>query len=124
MAKLALTDQQRLDWLRLIRTDSIGPRTFRALLNRFGGAAAALEALPEVSRAAGKPVHPVSIVDAEREMAAAHRAGVRFIALGEADYPSALQAIDSAPPLLGVRGNSSVLNRPSAAIVGSRNASV
>ncbi|MGL5361338.1 MAG: DNA-processing protein DprA [Bosea sp. (in: a-proteobacteria)] len=124
MAKLALTDQQRLDWLRLIRTDSIGPRTFRALLNRFGGAAAALEALPEVSRAAGKPVHPVSLADAEREMAAAHCAGVRFMALGEADYPSALQAIDSAPPLLGVRGNASVLNRPSAAIVGSRNASV
>lgn len=124
MAKLVLSDQQRLDWLRLIRTDSIGPRTFRALLNRFGGAAAALDALPEVSRAAGKAVSPLSRADAEREMAVAQRAGVRFIALGEADYPVALQAIDSAPPLLALRGNASVLKRPAAAIVGSRNASV
>jgi len=36
-----LTDEQRLDWLRLIRSENVGPRTFRALLNRYGGARAA-----------------------------------------------------------------------------------
>jgi len=37
-----LSDEQRLDWLRLIRSDNVGPRTFRALINYYGGARAAL----------------------------------------------------------------------------------
>jgi DNA processing protein len=123
MMALTLSDDQRLDWLRLIRTESVGPRTFRALINRHGSAGAALEALPEVSRRAGRPVTPFSLAEAEREMVAARRIGVRFIALGEKDYPAALQAIDSAPPLLGVRGEAAVLAKSFVGIVGSRNAS-
>ena len=120
---IMLTDDQRLDWLRLIRTDSIGPRTFRALINRFGSAALALEALPDVSRKAGKPVIPCPVDDAEREMRDARRAGVRFIALGEAEYPASLQAVDTAPPLLAVRGRIEALKRPAIGMVGARNAS-
>jgi DNA processing protein len=45
-----LTDAQLVDWLRLIRSENIGPRTFRELVNRYGGASAALEALPEVAK--------------------------------------------------------------------------
>jgi len=30
-----LSDEQRLDWLQLIRSDNIGPRTFRALINHY-----------------------------------------------------------------------------------------
>jgi DNA processing protein len=56
-------------------------------------------------------------------MAAAARLGVRFIAMGEPDYPKTLQAIDTAPPLIALRGSSDVLAKPSVAIVGSRNAS-
>lgn len=123
MAGLSLTDDQRLDWLRLIRSENIGPRTFRSLINRFGGASAALEALPSVAKTAGRAVRLCTTDEAERELAAARRLGVRFIALGEADYPVALQGIDSAPPLLAVRGNAAALNRPSVGIVGSRNAS-
>ncbi|MEP4114342.1 MAG: DNA-protecting protein DprA, partial [Nitratireductor sp.] len=41
-----LSDRQRLSWLRLIRTDNVGPATFRDLINRFGSAERALEALP------------------------------------------------------------------------------
>ena len=48
-----LTDEQRLDWLRLIRSQNVGPRTFRALVNHFGGARAALEALPTLARRGG-----------------------------------------------------------------------
>ena len=48
-----LTDEQRLDWLRLIRSDNIGPRTFRDLVNHFGGARAALAALPGLARRGG-----------------------------------------------------------------------
>ena len=61
MSAVRLSEEQRIDWLRLIRTDGVGPRTFRALVNRFGGAAAALEALPELSARAGRPsVRPVT----------------------------------------------------------------
>jgi DNA processing protein len=47
---MQLNDAQRLDWLRLIRAEGIGPRTFRTLINRFGGAGAALEARPPIRR--------------------------------------------------------------------------
>lgn len=123
MAGLALDDRQRLDWLRLIRSESIGPRTFRALVARFGGAAEALDALPELARQAGRQLRLCTIAEAERELDALRRRGTRLIALGEAEYPLPLQAIDSAPPLIAVEGNSAVLSRPCVALVGSRNAS-
>lgn len=118
-----LDDEQRLNWLRLIRSDNVGPRTFRALIARFGTAAAALEALPEVARKSGRAVRVASREEAERELAAARRMGVCFVALGEPDYPEALRAIDSAPPVIAVRGSLSVLATPMVAVVGSRNAS-
>ncbi len=120
---MQLTDAQRLDWLRLIRTDGIGPRTFRGLINRFGSASAALDALPDLTKRAGKRAVPPSKAEAEREMAAAARLGIRFIAMGEAAYPKALHATDTAPPLIAVRGDPAALLRASVAIVGSRNAS-
>ena len=48
-----LSEEQRLDWLRLIRSDNVGPRTFRALVNHYGGARAALAALPDLARRGG-----------------------------------------------------------------------
>ncbi|SOR29009.1 protein of unknown function [Methylorubrum extorquens] len=120
---MQLTDAQRLDWLRLIRTDGIGPRTFRGLINRFGSASAALDALPDLTKRAGKRAVPPTTAEAEREMAAAARLGIRFLAMGEAAYPKALHATDTAPPLIAVRGDPATLLKPSVAIVGSRNAS-
>ncbi|GJE54743.1 MULTISPECIES: DNA-processing protein DprA [Methylobacterium] len=120
---MQLTDAQRLDWLRLIRTDGVGPRTFRGLINRFGGASGALDALPEITRRAGKPVKPPSRAEIEKEIAAAGRLGVRFLATGEDAFPRSLQATDAAPPLIAVRGNVDALAKPALAIVGSRNAS-
>jgi DNA processing protein len=119
-----LTDEQRIDWLRLIRSQNVGPRTFRALINHFGGARAALEALPTLARRGGSGAPQIySREQAEREIEAAHKCGAWFIAVGEADYPHRLQAIDDAPPLIAVRGNRGALARPAVAIVGSRNAS-
>jgi DNA processing protein len=120
---MQLTDGQRLDWLRLIRTEGIGPRTFRGLINRFGSAAAALDALPDLSKRAGKRAAVPSKAEAAREMAAAARLGIRFLAMGEAAYPKALHATETAPPLIAVRGDPAALPRASVAIVGSRNAS-
>jgi len=120
-----LSDEQRIDWLRLIRSQNVGPRTFRALINHFGGARAALEALPSLARRGGAnaTTRIFSRVDAEREIAAARKLGVVLIALGESGYPLPLQMIDDAPPLIGVRGHAPALIRPMVAIVGSRNAS-
>src|SRR5919112_1765445 len=121
---MILTDEQRLGWLRLIRSENVGPRTFRALINQYGGAAAALDALPDLARRGGRLLLKVySRAEAEKEMASASRLGVRFIAMGEPDYPKTLQAIDTAPPLIALRGDAAVLAKPSVAIVGSRNAS-
>lgn len=120
---LMLDDRQRFDWLRLIRTEGVGPRTFQGLLNRFGGASAALDALPELSRQAGRPVTLAPVAEIERELALTMRLGCRLLARGEKDYPIALAATPMAPPLLVARGNVAALARPMVAIVGSRNAS-
>jgi DNA processing protein len=121
--RLSLTDQQRFDWLRLFRTETIGPRTFRALLNRFGSARAALEALPDLARERGRPIVIAAEREIEAELTAMRRIGGHFVALGEADYPAPLEAIDSAPPLVAMRGIAAILARPMVAIVGARNAS-
>src|SRR5216684_2428483 len=120
-----LTDEQRLDWLRLIRSDNVGPRTFRALVKHCGSARAALAALPDLARRGGatRPARICSRADAEREIAAAKSLGVSLIATSEADYPLRLQMIDDAPPLLAARGKVAALGLPTVAIVGARNAS-
>src|SRR5580692_10860421 len=124
-AELRLTDQQRFDWLRLVRSENVGPRTFRALITNCGGVGAALKALPELARRGGakRPIRIASVEEVEKELIAARRLGVRFVALGEPDYPSALREIDSAPPILALRGRAATLRKAAVAIVGSRNAS-
>jgi DNA processing protein len=120
-----LTDAQRIDWLRLIRSDNVGPRTFRSLVKHFGSARAALERLPDLARRGGaaRPGRICSEDDARAELAASKKLGVSLVAPDEAGYPPRLATLDDAPPLLGVRGALDVLMRPVIAMVGSRNAS-
>src|SRR5665213_3432291 len=119
-----LTEEQRLDWLRLIRSDNVGPRTFRDLVNNFGGARAALAALPRLARRGGASgTHICTPEEAAAELKAARARGIELIALGEPDYPARLHTIYDAPPLVAVRGDAAILSRPLIAIVGSRNAS-
>src|SRR5260370_1307093 len=122
---MTLSPAQRLDWLRLIRSENAGPRTFRALINQCGSAGAALRALRDLARrgGAGRAARICPREDAERELAAAARMGVAFLALGEDEYPAQLATIDDAPPLLPVRGQAAALKEPMIAMVGSRNAS-
>jgi DNA processing protein len=123
---IALTDKQRIAWLRLIRSDNVGPATFRDLINHFGSAETALSMLPELSQRGGatRSIRIASEQDALRELDFADRFGARFVGIGEPDYPPALRQIDAAPPLLAVKGNLSVGTRPTVGIVGSRNASI
>jgi len=121
-----LTDRQRLSWLRLIRSDNVGPATFRDLINHFGSAETAIEQLPELSRRGGsaRAIRVASIDEAERELDAAYKFGAVFIGIGEPDYPPALRRIDGAPPLIAAIGDLALATRTSVGIVGARNASV
>ena len=120
-----LTDAERIDRLRLIRSDNVGPRTFRSLLHHFGSARAALQRLPDLARRGGadRAGRICSEEDAHAELAASRKIGVSLLAPDEAGYPPRLATLDDAPPLLGVRGAQDVLMRPMIAVVGSRNAS-
>jgi DNA processing protein len=120
-----LTEAQRIDWLRLIRSDNVGPRTFRSLVNHCGSARTALERLPDLARRGGatRQQRICSEDDARAELAACAKLGVSLIAPGEDGYPPRLAMLEDAPPLLGVRGVRETLMRPMIAIVGSRNAS-
>jgi DNA processing protein len=122
--KTALSDPERTDRLRLARTFSVGPVTFRRLLDRFHSAAEALRALPDLARASGAELlRPPSRAQAEDEIAALARFGGQFLTLGEVGYPEPLAAIEDAPPLLALRGDAGLLLRPSIGVVGARNAS-
>src|SRR5271170_6935872 len=109
-----LDDAQRFDWLRLIRSENVGPRTFRALIDNCGSARAALEALPELARRGGakRSIRVASVQGIERELALAHKMGVRFIDLGESEFPPALRQIDSAPPIIALLGREEALQQP------------
>jgi len=121
-----LSDRQRINWLRLIRTSNVGPATFRDLINRFGSAEAAIEMLPELTASGGalRAVRIPSVEEAESEINAATVAGARFVAIGEADYPPMLRRMDQPPPLVAIKGEAAVFRLPAVAIVGARNASL
>lgn len=121
-----LSPADRLDWLRLTRTENVGPVTFRRLLERFGTAGAALAALPDLARKGGRnqPLRVPTRSEAEREMEGLRHLGGTFVFAAEADYPEALASLDDAPPVLALRGHPSLLRRPAVAVVGARNASI
>ena len=124
-AGVPLSEAQRLAWLQLIRSENVGPATFRTLINHYGSAQAALAAVPDLSRRGGaRSVRIATRAEAEAEMEATLGAGARFVGLGEPDYPPWLRHADAPPPLIAVRGNASALLAPAVAIVGARNASV
>jgi DNA processing protein len=123
-AAIRLSDDQRLQWLRLIRSDGIGPATFRELINHFGSATAAIDALPALAERSGRRIRVCPTAEAEREIDATAAIDAALIAIGEPEYPPWLRAADGAPPLIAVRGNRQVLSRPIIAVVGSRNASI
>jgi len=116
-----LSFTERRDWLRLIRTQNVGPVSFRDLINRYGDASAALEALPSLIRK--KEIRPPRPDQVEAEMDYADKMGVHLICAIEPNYPAYLRALDPPPPVISVLGRLDVLHRPCVAIIGSRNAS-
>lgn len=110
--------------LRLARSQNVGPVTYAQLMARFGTAEAALDAIPDLARRGGGRSPRIAALGAvEAEMAAVAKLGARYLFLGLAPYPLALAEIPTAPPVLIVSGDESVLARPLVAMVGARNAS-
>lgn len=121
----ALSDAEKLDWLRLIRSDNVGPITFYKLLERFATAADALRALPDLSRhGGGKRIKVFSKAKAEAEVEALVSIGARLVSRGGPDYPPLLAHIEDAPPLIGLLGHAHLLAKKAVAVVGARNASI
>ena len=117
-------NEDLVDRLRLLRTAGVGPVTFRQLLRRFGTAAAAIEAVPDLARrGGGKAPRLFERGEAEREIARVEKLGARYLTLGQGLYPRLLAALEDAPPLLIAKGNLNLLDRTAIAIVGARNAS-
>ncbi|MGH1356403.1 MAG: DNA-processing protein DprA [Thalassovita sp.] len=118
------TEDERVLWLRLLRSRRVGPATFHRLMGEHGTAAEALEALPEVAKAAGVEKYEICPEGvAWAELNAARAAGARMLCHGAPDYPATLAQISDAPPFVWAIGNMDVLKRPLIGIVGARNAS-
>ncbi|WP_440870650.1 DNA-processing protein DprA [Vannielia litorea] len=118
------SEEDKLAWLRLLRSRRVGPTTFYRLMAEHGTAEAALAALPEVAAAAGVTQYSACPREiAQREFSAGKRAGARLLAAGEPHYPKALRDIPDAPPLLWAQGDLTLLNAPTLAVIGARNAS-
>lgn len=114
---------ERIAWLRLIRTDNVGPQTFRQLLRREGSAAAAIEALPALTRRLGFTPRIPPAAEAEDELAGLKAMGARLVADCEPDYPPLLRHAGGAPPLLSMLGGAELDTQQAVGLVGARNAS-
>ncbi len=125
MTPAPLDMSERLDRLRLIRSENVGPITFRQLLIRFGTATRALEAIPSLANKGGRKrrLRIASRAEAQSELDALTRIGGHMVHWGQPDYPAALAATEDAPPVLSVLGHLHLLTKPCIGIVGSRNAS-
>lgn len=120
---LTLTQAEAFARIRLLRSPNIGPISYRQLLARFGTAAAALDALPDLASRGGRAYRPANAQSIEREILAVRAAGARYLFHDQPDYPALLGELDSAPPIVTCRGNLALASAPCVALVGARNAS-
>ena len=125
MQRRPLNEAEKRDWLRLSRTENVGPITFRQLVRRFGSARAALDALPAIVQRGGKKTFKIpTLTEIEDEIDRTHKIGAKILEWCEPDYPEDLSVIEDAPPLITVRGHTSLLHKRCIGIVGARNASL
>ena len=118
-----LTQDEAFARIRLLRSPNVGPVTYFHLLQRFGTATAALDALPDLATRGKRSYRPVAAAKVEEEVAAVRRAGARYLFHDSPQYPPLLGEIEGAPPILTVRGDTALAAKPCVAMVGARNAS-
>ncbi|MDZ4791722.1 MAG: DNA-processing protein DprA [Hyphomicrobiales bacterium] len=119
-----ISDAERLDWLRLMRSDNVGPVTFRDLISEYGDASAALAALPALAARGGRRQYRICTeTDAEAELDAVRACGAQFVTLKDEIYPALMRHLEAPPPALYLKGDPALAGAQSIAIVGSRSAS-
>jgi DNA processing protein len=119
-----LTDKERRDWVRLARSEGVGPVTFFGLLARFGNVGDAIAALPDlIAKSGRRNLKLITAAQAEDEIAATIAFGGQIIAACEPSFSKALAAITPPPPIISVLGHAGLLTKPTIGIVGARNAS-
>ncbi len=121
-----LSEKERIAWIRLIRSQNVGPKSFFKFVEIFGSAQKALEELPEMAKKGGAktPLCTYSVRDAEKEIEAVAALGGTIITFADAHYPKLLRQISDPPPVLSMVGNLELLEKPVIAMVGARNASI
>lgn len=120
---MILSQEEAFARIRLLRSPNVGPVSYAQLLRRFGSAVAALEALPDLASRGGRAYCAAPADRIEREVAAVRAAGARYLFHDRPEYPPLLREIDGAPPILTVKGDAALAQRPCVAMVGARNAS-
>ncbi|MEO9463238.1 MAG: DNA-processing protein DprA [Marinomonas sp.] len=123
MSASKLTQEEAFARIRLLRSPYIGPVSYRQLLARCGNAVAALEALPELGSRGKRQYRAAPTGKIDAEISGVKAAGARYLFHDQPDYPALLAALDSAPPIITIRGNLELASKPCVAMVGARNAS-
>ncbi|MBA4091329.1 MAG: DNA-protecting protein DprA [Sphingobium sp.] len=118
-----MSERERFDRLRLIRSPRIGPVSYRQLLARFGTAGEALRAIPDLAARGGGRASVADAGAVEKEIAQSRALGARYLLMGDPDYPVLLDQFEGAPPALILRGDTALASGQCIAMVGARNAS-
>jgi len=120
---MTVSQEEAFARIRLLRSPNVGAVTYAQLLRRFGSAAKAIDALPDLAARGGTKYAPAKREAIEDELAEVRRAGARYLFHDSPDYPPLLSALESAPPVLMAKGDTALAAKPCVAIVGARNAS-
>jgi DNA processing protein len=114
-------------WLGFNLVKGIGPAKVQALVDHFGGLAAAWNAPVYELQKVGLDARAIESVlvarkelDLDRQLARCEAAGVQLLAWDGAGYPRYLREIPNAPPLLYVRGEILESDQWAVAVVGTR----
>lgn len=113
---------EKIAWIRLSRSEGIGPIRMAQLISRFGCAEKVIEAFPHLDVFKNMRLAPLSCIENEIAQTQLHKA--HMICFYETAYPEALRMIADPPPVLTVRGDVSLLSQRGVGIVGTRNASM
>lgn len=123
---VSITEQDKLHWLRLARTENVGPATFLRLVSLYGSPAEALKHLPDLAKRGGRKTpliapHPDNI---NKEYDTLRKLNGSLVVMGDTDYPQALRATDDPPPVISILGDIGLAHKSCIGIVGARNASL
>ncbi|WP_114522095.1 DNA-processing protein DprA [Altererythrobacter sp. ZODW24] len=120
---MSLSQDEAFARIRLLRSPNIGPVSYAQLIRRFGSAAEAIEGLPELASKGKRQYRAAPKDKIEREIAEVRKADARYLFHDMPEYPELLGQIESAPPIIIIRGNAALASKPCVAMVGARNAS-